>query len=552
VAPESQALTQVKQNRIACLSLAILIAGPLAAHIGSPDVFFQGDAGPYHLVVSIRTPQMIPGVAEIQIRSSTPGVKQLKIVPLYIVGEGSKYPPPPDVLLPSKDDPQFFSGKLWLMASGSWQVRVEADGDAGSGTIAVPVPAAARSTMPMQKSLGALLAGLMVLLVAGIISIIGAARREGQLEPGQQAGPAQKRAARFVMGGAFLVVAGVLAGGAFWWKTAAANLSNRMIYTAPDLFVSLVPGDQMLLRIGESKWHTRRPETVATPLMPDHGHLMHLFLIRTPQMDRFYHLHPVPDKGGVFLDDLPPIAPGHYQVFADIVRVSGFPDTLSAQLDIPETAGKPLSGDDSTASAAPISADSQNAKDASGANAKDASSANPKDPSANAKDTKDVKDAQANLISALPDGTRMIWERTAGPLPANQLLWFKFRLEDASGKPVANLEPYMGMAGHAEFIRSDLSVFAHVHPDGSVPMAAVELADATLAKNSEAAVPSNSSALAEVKTLDMSAMPGMATGPIGPDVSFPYGFPQPGLYRIFVQVKYDGRVETGVFDAQVK
>ena len=355
----------MKATHIAWIVLAILIAGPLAAHIGSPDVFFQGDAGPYHLVVSIRTPQMIPGIAEIQIRSSTPGVKQIKIVPLYIVGEGSKYPPPPDVLLPSKDDPQFFSGKLWLMASGSWQVRVEADGDAGSGTIAVPVPAAARSTMPMQKSLGALLAGLMVLLVAGIVSIIGAARREGQLEPGQQAGPAQKRAARFVMAGAFLVVAAVLVGGAFWWKTAAANLSNRMIYTAPDLFVSLVPGDQMLLRIGDSKWHTRRPETVATPLMPDHGHLMHLFLIRTPQMDRFYHLHPVPDKGGVFLDNLPPVAAGHYQVFADIVRVSGFPDTLSAQIDIPETAGKPLSGDDSTASAVPISADSQNAKDVS-------------------------------------------------------------------------------------------------------------------------------------------------------------------------------------------
>jgi hypothetical protein len=506
--------------------LAISIAAPLAAHIGSPDVYFQGDAGPYHLVVSIRTPQMIPGIAEIQIRSSNPGVKQLKIVPLYIVGEGSKYPPPPDVLLPSKDDPQFFSGKLWLMASGSWQVRVEADGDAGSGTIAVPVPAAARSTMPMQKSLGALLAGLMVLLVAGIVSIIGAARREGQLEPGQQAGPAQQRAARLVMTGAFLVVAAVLAGGAFWWKTAAANLSNRMIYTAPELFVSLVPGDQMLLRIADSKWQTRRPDTVAAALMPDHGHLMHLFLIRTPQMDRFYHLHPQPDKGGVFLDDLPPIAAGHYQVFADIVRISGFPDTLSAQIDIPETAGKPLSGDDSTASAAPISTDSQNANEMKGA--------------------KEANDAQASLMSALPDGTRMVWERSPGTLPANQLLWFKFRVEDANGKPIANLEPYMGMAGHAEFVRSDLSVFAHVHPDGSVPMAAVELADATLAKNSAPPASSNPPATTQMN------MPGMAMGPIGPEVSFPYGFPKPGLYRIFVQVKYNGRLETGVFDAQVK
>ena len=39
----------------------------------------------------------------------------------------------------------------------------------------------------------------------------------------------------------------------------------------------------------------------------------------------------------------------------------------------------------------------------------------------------------------------------------------------------------MGMAGHAEFVRSDLSVFAHVHPAGSVSMAALELAQGDVA-----------------------------------------------------------------------
>jgi hypothetical protein len=51
-------------------------------------------------------------------------------------------------------------------------------------------------------------------------------------------------------------------------------------------------------------------------------------------------------------------------------------------------------------------------------------------------------------------------------------------------------------------------------------------------------------------------MPGMdmssPTGPIAPNVSFPYGFPTAGRYRIFIQMKHGSVVETGVFDADVK
>jgi hypothetical protein len=34
-------------------------------------------------------------------------------------------------------------------------------------------------------------------------------------------------------------------------------------------------------------------------------------------------------------------------------------------------------------------------------------------------------------------------------------------------------------------------------------------------------------------------------------VTFPYGFPEPGEYVIFVQMKRAGRVITGAFDARV-
>ncbi len=40
-------------------------------------------------------------------------------------------------------------------------------------------------------------------------------------------------------------------------------------------------------------------------------------------------------------------------------------------------------------------------------------------------------------------------------------------------------------------------------------------------------------------------------GGLPPVVSFPFGLPEPGDYRIFVQIKRGGRIDTGAFDARV-
>jgi hypothetical protein len=132
---------------------------------------------------------------------------------------------------------------------------------------------------------------------------------------------------------------------------------------------------------------------------------------------------------------------------------------------------------------------------------------------------------------AAPEGTsnqqQIEWVRDDRPLTSKALTMFTFRVQDGAGRPATDLELYMGMPGHAVFVRRDRRVFAHVHPSGSAPMAAMELA-----------MPNS-----QLHTHAGTGLP--------PTVSFPYGFPEPGDYRVFVQVRRGGRVVTGVFDADV-
>ena len=498
------------------LPLALLsVAAPCSAHVGSPDVYFQGQAGPYPITVTVRTPGVIPGIAVIEVRAADPGVQRIHAVPLYILGPGSKYPPVPDLLMRSKDDPQFFSGHMWLMSSGSWQIQLYADGPRGSGATSVPVPAAARGTLPMPRALAALLVALMILIVVALISIFGAARREGSLEPCQAPSAKNLRGARTAMGVTAAVLMLALAGGNPWWDQTASAHSRRMIYSAPALRVSLQPDSTLQLHVGDSKWHSSRPDAVNADLTPDHGYLMHLFLIRTPGLDRFYHLHPRQVAGPDFVDDLPSLPAGHYQVFADIVRSSGFPDTMVSEIDLPDVSGKPLAGDDSETVAPPLS-----------------------------------NVAGTSASETFPDGYRMVWERDASPLVANRLVLLRYRLEARDGEPAADVEPFLGMAGHMEIVRSDRSVFAHIHPDGTVSMAALSMAEQSL--NSGEALPAASAASQPPSPMAMSMSMSGSGSPLPATVTFPYGFPKPGAYRLFVQMRHSGRIVTGVFDCDVQ
>jgi hypothetical protein len=479
----------------------LLFVSRSGAHVGSPDVFYEGMAGPYRLFVTVRTPPMVPGIAEIEVRALDGNVTDIRIVPLRAVGEGSEYAPPSDRMERSQADPQYFTGKLWLMESGAWQVRMEVFGAHGKGETAIPVPAAARRTLRMQKSTGTLLAVLMFLLVASMIAILGAAARESQLDPGTMPSALLKRRGRIAMALATAALVAILFLGNMWWDAAASGRADLMMYKAPPLEASLQNQDILVLKMGFSSWHDRRKEMLLDKIIPDHGHLMHLFLIGLPNLDRFYHIHPDQISRDTFTERLPSVGAGNYALFADIVRESGFPDTMTTRLTLPDVPGNPPTGDDSETIVA--------------------SPPNERGP---------------GMALTLPDQSRWEWDLGGQLLRARQPVLLRFRIFGKDGKPASDLESYMGMGGHLVIVKRDLTVFAHVHPSGSMPMAALMLLENQ--KNNG--------------TPEITAMPGMRETAMPPEVTFPYGFPDPGDYRMFVQIKRSGQVQTVAFDAHVE
>jgi hypothetical protein len=248
------------------------------------------------------------------------------------------------------------------------------------------------------------------------------------------------------------------------------------------------------LSIRDPRWTgTAVAESRYNALMPDHGKLMHLFMVREPALDAIAHLHPVArTASGLDFDaDVPPLPPGRYRVYGDIVHESGYAQTLVSGVDL---AGTP------TQSAALTDPDDSWF---SGAAMREG----------------------PTVAYDFGDGARLVWNRGTASTTSGVERDLSFSLQDATGG-VLSVEPYMGMAAHVVVASVDGSVFAHLHPSGSISMAAMQR-------------------FAGASGVDPHAGHNM---PLDSRVTIPYAFPKAGAYRVFVQVKRGGRILTAAFD----
>ncbi len=508
---------------LCCAAAALLFS----SHIGSPGIVFNGTAGPYEVLVNILPPEVVPGTAQVYVRVKDKDVSSVKLQAVYF-RYGSDKAPDPESALPVAGSEGMFGGMLWLMSHGSSSVKIMLDGEKGTGATVIPVPALATAQLQMENSLSSVLMFLGAVLFFGMATIVAASVGEAVLPPGEKLGKKRKIKAALTGLGTALFLVWLLYFGYGWWQ-AEERSYQRYMYKPVGLAAQTGndegDGRTLALTLDDKGHFDRRPGD----LVPDHGKFMHLFMVG-PDLSAFAHLHPQRLDSLNFSAMLPAGLPGgEYRLFADIVHESGLGETLTAQVTLPE------------------------------AGARAASLESPGDPD----DSWAVFASPFGESQKTASGAAVRWIKPQSPLKAGLVEQLVFEAERADGLPEV-LQPLLGMLGHAVVLKHDGSVFIHLHPIGTMSMAAQEAISGKISGDVTLCSPLDSLLGAagldpllmvggdSVSTMRTDALRLMKDNGLTNTVSFPYAFPSAGRYRLWVQLRLNGQIETAAFDLDVE
>jgi hypothetical protein len=535
-------------NKILGISLFTILFFPILsiAHIGSSGIVQEGKAGNYSVQVYIEPPDVIPGTAKVSVSVDGTDIKSVQMSPIfYWTGDEGSPKSDEAILTPNGS----WDGNIWLMESGAASVKIVINGARGKGEVLIPISAISTAKRDLPKSLGWILAGLTLLLVAIMTTIIGASTSDSLKKPGElnDKKANMKRLIGSTIGASFCGI--LLFGGNKWWNAETDDYKQFMYhpYTATST-IKIENG----LRVLNFKIDTASIDNRNTNfIIPDHGKLMHLFLVRIGTMDAFAHLHPKRVDSLTFNAVLPKLPAGKYLIYADVLRYHGLQNTIADTVDIPQTPKinqmpSQLSGDSDDTFVV------TNAINSKGA----------------------LQDAAITICGTpgiktpLQDGSSIIWEEKPNQkMMAGKVYNMKFSVMDPSGKP-AELQTYLGMMGHAAVIKNDGSVYIHLHPNGTFSSTSVQVMQKRIAEDGNikpnltspkrfadsvdnVLVKLNNMTETERDNILMAGMVHEKAGHHGCTVNFPYAFPNAGNYRLWLQIKRNGKILTGVFDVVV-
>ena len=417
----------------------ILFITSMYADIGHYNFTFEGKVFNKTIRALVKPPGVVPGVANITINTLDQSIDSIKIQPVKWHGKIKSYPhlkagpqgaPPSDLMYKVQDEDKFFTGELWLMDFGAYNINIELFKNNNSEIINIPINSIATEIEPMSFEVSIILFFLMLLLLFGATNIITIAYRESTIPYNQNINALKIKKSKAVMLLSFGILIFILYSGNKWWSDIETSYRENL-YTPMKNEVQLINnGKQNILQIffTDELWLSG----MIPDLMPDHGKIMHLYLINE-DYSQLCHLHPKRNKENQNLFEvvLPEIEYGQYHLYMDVTLESGFTSTLINKINyvsenINQIKYKILTSD---------------------------------------KDDSYISDNPKYQLA---------WINKKNIFNTDEDINLSFQTQTIGGLPTT-IEPYIQMGGHGAILKDDHSVFVHIHPIGTISMASQEL-----------------------------------------------------------------------------
>lgn len=535
----------------------LLISVIGSSHVGSPGVIYEGMLGPHRILAHVEPPDVIPGIALVTVvLPDNPSGITLEAKPVYW-SVGLDGTPVSDPVEPVSGEPGKYQLDLWFMGTGASSVHLTMLDGVERYEVTIPILAMPTAQKDMPVGLGIVLGLLGLFLVILMVTIVTAAMGDSLKHVGQSRDSRFVRRKRLGMLIGTVMMCLLLWVGKTWWDNEAQSYQHNIYKPIQGTATYEVTdeGDFLDLKIDPNELSQGGTSRKMSYLIPDHGKLMHLFLIKKETLDVFAHLHPQRIDSLYFRSKLPDLPVGEYHVFADITRFTGFAETIVSTLDIPDepkmkfvSEANIWDRDDSFLISSPIGLEK-----------------------ADLLDRDFIVCGKPGVRMGLGNGYEAIWESDVDKYEAGRLYNLTFALFDPTGNPAA-LQPYLGMMGHAVVMKFDGSVYIHLHPTGNYSMGAQEIMVERFSsgKVGYRDMPSGLGFMDSINHVvkwldglpdeerDAMLMSNMVHLPQDTGthkdhqvVSFPYAFPESGAYRIWVQVKVNGEVMNAAFDVEV-
>jgi hypothetical protein len=438
---------------------ACLVPTAASAHGGLPEgprQIYTQTVGRYELAVIIEAPPAVPAPLFVDIVPKQP--LDPSMISLRLAPRGAAFEEAPATgveALPGEQS--VFTSRLEVDRAGPWELEVSIVAPEGTSTALIPfmvrVAPLPPFTVPLLLSLGS----LFLLMLAGVVV---AAMNQGR--------PQRSRVWLDRLLG-YAIFASAIASIIFGIQQVIASTEALPSYAAPvgsgrphaNMDLQTEPGaptagQPLMLTLDMSDGGTGQP---VDDLVSHHEALVHLVVL--DETGAFMtHQHPPRVAPGRFTITITPDRPGTYTAYAEIQRQDSGTQVVARSFRVSGPAAPPQVP-------------------------------------APGLGERTIDDVQIEVASSLT------------PLRAGKQATLTFALSHHQA-PLADIQPYLGMAGHLFARSEDGMTFAHVHA-------------------AEPVAPSD---------------PRAVQPRYGPTVRFAYTFPKPGTYQLWAQFQRDNQILT--------